>query len=146
MSAPTFDREQYGGFWRRFAAGWVDMLLFSPVIIIYVSLYPDFPDLCEYSFLAFFLDITYLIAVCAYHILFYVSSWQATPGYRALGMYITDASGKKIDGWQALGRTWAELLSLFMLGLGYLMIAFTAKRQGLHDFVAKTLVHRGIKN
>ena len=41
---------------------------------------------------------------------------------------------------EALGRNLAEILSALILGIGYIMVAFTAKKQGLHDMIAGTLV------
>ncbi|MCW8344273.1 RDD family protein, partial [Stenotrophomonas sp. SG1] len=37
-------------------------------------------------------------------------------------------------------RYWAMLLSSFTLGIGFLMAAFTERKQGLHDMICDTLV------
>lgn len=34
------------------------------------------------------------------------------------------------------------LVNSFTMGIGYLLIAFTSKKQGLHDLIAKTYVGR----
>jgi RDD family len=44
---------------------------------------------------------------------------------------------------QATGRFFASILSYLLLCVGVLMVAWTARRQGLHDMMAHTLV---IKN
>ena len=68
------------------------------------------------------------------------SSWQATFGKRVCGLMVVDYEGHRISFGRATARCFASLLSVILLGIGYLMIAWTHRRQGLHDFVAKTLV------
>ena len=41
---------------------------------------------------------------------------------------------------RALGRNLAKILSGLILCIGFLMVAFTGKKQGLHDMIAGTLV------
>ena len=43
---------------------------------------------------------------------------------------------------RANARYWAKLLSFLIAGVGFLMIAFTERSQGLHDLLAGTLVIR----
>src|SRR5690606_32165333 len=68
------------------------------------------------------------------------SSNQATIGKMALGLKVTDMNGNKLNFLQASGRFFGKILSSLIVGIGYLMIAFTEKKQGLHDILAKTLV------
>ena len=42
--------------------------------------------------------------------------------------------------WQALGRSLAKILSALTLFIGYIMAAFTKRKQALHDKIASTLV------
>ena len=67
------------------------------------------------------------------------SSSQATPGKMALGIKVTDMNGDRISFARATGRHFAKWLSSILL-IGYIMIALTAKKQGLHDLLASTLV------
>lgn len=71
------------------------------------------------------------------------SAWQATVGKRALGLVVTDTSGNRISFLRALGRYFAKILSGLILLIGYIMVAFTQKKQGLHDMLASTLVVKG---
>jgi uncharacterized RDD family membrane protein YckC len=68
------------------------------------------------------------------------SSRQATAGKQALGIVVTDEHGRRITFARATGRYFAKILSAITFGIGYLMIVFTGKKQGLHDKVARTLV------
>ncbi len=75
-----------------------------------------------------------------YYSLMESSQYEATVGKIALGIKVTDLSGGKIDFGRATGRYFGKILSGIILGIGFLMIAFTEKKQGLHDILAKTLV------
>ena len=57
-----------------------------------------------------------------------------------LGLRVTDESGARIGPWRALARFLAHLLSFWLWLAGYVMAAFTAKQQGLHDILAGTVV------
>ena len=71
------------------------------------------------------------------------SARQATLGKMAVGIKVTDEAGNRISFGRALGRYFAKLLSAAILMLGFLMVAWTAKKQGLHDLIAGTLVVKG---
>ena len=53
---------------------------------------------------------------------------------------VTGESGARISWLRANARYWSKAISFLMLGIGFLMVAFTARRQALHDMVAGTLV------
>jgi len=72
------------------------------------------------------------------------SGWQATVGKRALGMVVTGLDGRRISFARATGRHFAKYISALILFIGFIMAAFTAKKQALHDMIAETLViHSG---
>ncbi|NLX25897.1 MAG: zinc-ribbon domain-containing protein [Lentisphaerae bacterium] len=68
------------------------------------------------------------------------SKWQATIGKKMVGLKVTDENGERIGFGKANGRYWSKILSAILLFVGFLMVAFTAKKQGLHDKIAGTLV------
>lgn len=68
------------------------------------------------------------------------SAAQATLGKRACGLVVTDANGGRIGFGQATGRYFGKILSGLILGIGFLMVAFDARKRSLHDQLAKTLV------
>jgi uncharacterized RDD family membrane protein YckC len=68
------------------------------------------------------------------------SSRQATLGKMALGIVVTDISGRRISFARATGRQLGKIISGMILYIGYLMIAFTQRKQGLHDIMAECLV------
>ncbi|MBL1149895.1 MAG: RDD family protein [Armatimonadetes bacterium] len=68
------------------------------------------------------------------------SSSQGTLGKIALGIKVTDLQGNRIDFGRATGRHFAKWISLLTLLVGFFMVAFTEKQQGLHDIIAGCLV------
>ena len=68
------------------------------------------------------------------------SGLQATLGKRAFGLQVTDLAGQRISFGRATGRYFGKILSMMLVYIGFLMAAFTPKRQALHDIVAGTLV------
>ena len=70
------------------------------------------------------------------------SSAQATIGKRALGIMVTDYQGRRLGFGRATARYFAKYLSLLICYVGFLMVAFTERRQGPHDILAGTLVVR----
>ena len=65
---------------------------------------------------------------------------QATLGKRAMRLYVTMENGERVNFTQASIRFFSKILSGLILMVGYLMAAFTEKKQALHDIIAKTLV------
>jgi hypothetical protein len=57
-----------------------------------------------------------------------------------MGLVITGYEGGSISFWTATGRWLAKILSAILLCIGFFMISFTGKKQGLHDYVARTYV------
>jgi uncharacterized RDD family membrane protein YckC len=57
-----------------------------------------------------------------------------------MSIVVTDLQGSRISFARATGRHFAKYLSAFLLGIGFLMAAFTSKKQALHDIIAETTV------
>jgi uncharacterized RDD family membrane protein YckC len=65
---------------------------------------------------------------------------QATVGKMAMGLIVTDLNGGKLDFSKALVRNLSKIISNLTMLIGYIMAAFTEKKQALHDMIASTLV------
>lgn len=65
---------------------------------------------------------------------------QATVGKMAMGLIVTDLNGGKLDFSKALVRNLCKIISNLTMLIGYIMAAFTEKKQALHDMLASTLV------
>jgi len=65
---------------------------------------------------------------------------QATLGKAALGLVVIDGGSRRLSFARATGRWLGKLVSWATFGLGFFIIGFTEKRQGLHDIIAHTYV------
>jgi uncharacterized RDD family membrane protein YckC len=81
-----------------------------------------------------------VIVAWLYTSLLLSSPRQATVGKMALGLVVTDESGQRISFARASGRYFAGTLNSLTLGIGYLMVIWTGRKQALHDKIAGTLV------
>jgi uncharacterized RDD family membrane protein YckC len=75
-----------------------------------------------------------------YYAIMESSSKQATLGKMACGLYVTNLQGKRIGFGQASGRYFGMIISTLTLFIGFLMCAWTEKKQCLHDMMAGCLV------
>lgn len=138
----------YGGFWIRFVAYFIDGILLNIAFgiigaIIGFPMVPADPahiDPMEFlehmgSFQAVALIVTWL-----YFALMESSARGATLGKMVLGLRVVDEQGGRISFLRATGRFFAKILSGLILFIGYLMVAFTERKRGLHDIIAGTLV------
>ncbi|MBK8284101.1 MAG: RDD family protein [Ahniella sp.] len=142
----------YAGFWRRLIAMMADSFLLSIIItpIIAIASAIAIPMLAgsgnsppNGTALMLFMVVLYgsifLISV-GYFVLLERSAAGATIGKRLMGIRVVDKNGERIGFGRALGRFFAKILSSLPANLGYLIAAFTGRKQALHDFVAGTLV------
>ncbi len=145
----------YAGFWIRVLATIIDRLILgvvlSPLFFIYVL-----PAMIKASqggfdednphFVFAFAPAVWIIAFAvswAYEAFLTSSEWQGTVGKRVLGLKVTDLNGNRISLARATGRFFAKLLSFAICYVGVIMVAFTERKQGLHDIIAGTLVWKG---
>jgi uncharacterized RDD family membrane protein YckC len=148
---------QYGGFWRRLAAGLIDIVIGFVIffvleyLFVYLISLPGNPPT-----LIYFNDLVkgigknllligeigafLLIIFIAYFTILESSLKQATFGKQALGLKVVDAEGQRLSPGKALIRSCSKILSGLIAGIGFFMISFADKKQGLHDYIAKTYV------
>ena len=121
----------YGGFWKRLAAWLIDYIVVGAAMGIVITLTVGIGI------------VAIVFAHWLYEALMLSSSWQTTLGKRALGMTFTDLEGRRLSFGRATGRHFAKWLSTLTLSIGFIMAAFTPKKQALHDLVAGTVVLEG---
>jgi uncharacterized RDD family membrane protein YckC len=83
--------------------------------------------------------VVYCIAIF-YFAIMESSKAQASVGKMALGIKVTDLEGERVSFGKAFLRSIGKIVSGMIMYIGYIMAAFTEKRQGLHDMMASTLV------
>ncbi|MBA4058441.1 MAG: RDD family protein [Marivirga sp.] len=151
----------YAGFWLRFVAVIIDGIILGAVQ--FVAIMPilgimgigiadnmenfDSSDQAEalsmmssMFALAGITQVVFLIIQTLYYSLMESSNYQASVGKMVLGLKVIDINGNKLDFTKALVRNLSKIISSFILLIGYLMAAFTEKKQALHDMIANTLV------
>lgn len=84
--------------------------------------------------------IVFFVGYWLYEALLTSSNWQGTIGKKVLRLKVTDEFGNRIGFGRSTGRFFAKLLSHLILWIGFIMVAFTDRKRGLHDIIAGTLV------
>ena len=72
----------------------------------------------------------------------FVGSRGQTPGKMLFGLSIVRVNGEEMTYGRACLRSLCWIISLLLFSVGFLMIAFTRQKQGLHDMLAGTYVVR----
>ena len=132
----------FAGFWRRLLAYLIDATVLSGVYFaIYAAAHVLTPDNVDV--------LSNVAPVCgaigwAYYVICESSPARGTLGKIALGLHVADVHGDPITFWRAVRRNAFKLLSTLVLGIGWLMAAFTPRKQALHDVLAGTLVLRRV--
>ena len=126
----------YAGFWRRFVASIVDSILLT--IIYNLLTWLVWPDSWKTNSL--FIFVTTTIFTWLYYSLLESSDKQGTLGKVVLGLKVVDYNNQRISFARATGRYFSKFISAAILMIGFIMVAFTPKKQGLHDMIAGTLV------
>jgi uncharacterized RDD family membrane protein YckC len=142
-AAPGLKTEiAFAGFWRRVLAYLIDAtVLFGIYATINFSVRVIAPDNVD--------ALTNIGAVCiavgwAYYALMESSPARGTLGKLALNLYVGDLHGDPITYRRAIWRNLLKTLSTLLLGAGWIMAAFTPRKQALHDLLAGTLVLRRV--
>jgi len=129
----------YGGFWIRVVAYIIDAILLSVVTGILARLMGVNIFTTGLEF-----DPTTNLASLAigwlYFSLMESSERGATLGKMAVGLRVVTEQGQRLSFLNATGRYFAKFISAIILLIGFIMVAFTDRKRGLHDMIAGTLV------
>ena len=159
-TATAFD---YAGFWQRFGAWVIDLIILTipSMIVMYLlggmEAYKHLLEqlqsgndmsaaIREYGTATESSSVASLFIAFFYYVFFEASKWQATPGKLALRLRVTDINGKRVTLGRAAARNVVRLSAL-IFGLipviCYIAVAWTQRKQGLHDLMASTFVLNG---
>jgi len=135
----------FAGFWKRFVAYIIDTFIYAGGFVLILlllggSLLTLAPNNPEGFFAAFGIYFAYYPGWWLYFALMESSSLQATFGKKLMGIKVTNINGQPVGFGQATGRHFSAFITQLTFSIGYLMAAFTARKQALHDMVAGTLV------
>lgn len=146
---------RYAGFWIRFVAFVIDSVIASMIVgpllwKIYGSAYfQNYVDLLQgridvapdRPMFAGPADLFLTLVLPAIGVVIFWIARAATPGKMVLSLKIVDANTlAPLSTLQSIGRYLGYYVSMFGLMLGFLWIAFDARKQGWHDKLARTVV------
>lgn len=130
----------YAGFWVRFVAYLIDMIVIYAVASLLntfsfglLNKQLDFPILGEESLSYVIVMFTYFIAMTYF--------FSQTLGKMIMKIKVETNKGDKLSFSDVVYRELiGRLLTIFLVYIPYIAVAFTSKRKGLHDYIADTVV------
>jgi len=134
----------YAGFWKRYAAYFLDSVVVA-IINVPVSLVFNLIGAASGNeTLAVVLSMVamlggFVIGI-GYYAGFHASKGGATLGKMAVGIKVVRSDGERITFLRGVGRYFGFILSSLTLMIGFIMAAFTERKQALHDMLCDTLV------
>lgn len=144
---------QSAGFWIRLGAYVIDYIFLFALFLVPLIVAAAFAEFSPESWLAKSFDsygeedspLIEWLDVAGYFVgLLYfaigVAAWSTTIGKRICGMYVLRSDGSKVGFGRAATRYLCYFVSIFTLGIGFLMIAFRQDNRGLHDLICDTMV------
>ena len=132
-AAMTYATTDKIGFWRRFAAIFIDGLAVAIVSSVLNGLVFG-GDAIRGNSLSTLLGL-------AYYMYFWSSYGHGqTPGSRVLGIRVVKTTGAELTLMDAFIRYLGFLLSVICIFIGLIWVAFDANKQGWHDKIAGTYV------
>lgn len=133
----------FAGFWFRALAYVIDgALLFGAVLVLASTVRLVAPN--DFEAIRNIVPVAAAIA-WAYFSVLESSPAQGTVGKFALGLVVCDVHGDPITFRRAAFRYALKSLSSLTAGAGWLMAAFTPRKQALHDLLAGTIVLRRVR-
>lgn len=137
------DRYHYAGFWLRFWAFLIDLMIVSAAGRVIITL----------SEFVITIDHPLFETVVSAGLFFVYFAWmtkkyQQTVGKMVLGIKVISKDGELTWGQvffrEGVGRLLHQAFSI--LYLLYIVVAFTSKKEGIHDIIADTyVVHESLK-
>jgi uncharacterized RDD family membrane protein YckC len=140
----------YAGFWQRFVAYFIDSIILNVIMFVF-RLFTMSLELSGFArrnntaimmaFASFNLIVNLAVSL-GYYATMESSTSQATLGKMAMGLKVTDVYGQRITFGRAVGRSAGKFLSAMICYIGFIMAAFSERKQALHDQLAGTFVVR----
>ena len=151
---------EYAGFWIRFVAYIIDGVIISLLEFLLVlpllgliGINTLTIDSSTYESMDWELLLPLLISAGTglylsaflltwlYYALMESGARQGTVGKMAIGVIVIDENGNRLNFAKASIRYFSKIISSILL-IGYIIAAFTPKKQALHDIIANTYVVR----
>lgn len=137
----TTFQPKYAGFWIRFWAYLIDLLMISSIGWLLVRPIFRLIDL-DVSATSWYAPIT-IVSVVIFYSYFTLMTYffQQTLGKMIVGIRVVDVHSKKPSfGTVVFRETVGRILSVIPFNLPYIIVGFTPKKQAVHDYIADTVV------
>ena len=145
--------DEPAGFWIRLAAYSIDSVIVSLPVLVASGAWAFWLleqgrtiALTEVTPMVFLLPIIGGVASLLLSVVYPVYFWAlrgATPGKQVFGLRVLSMDGETPIGWQrAMLRVIGYIINCFVMGIGFLLIAVSEEKRGLHDRLADTRVLR----
>ena len=133
---------RFAGFWMRFWAYLLDLIVIGSIDRILIN--PLFRALgLELTELSMFAPVTIASAITFYgYFILMTKYFGQTLGKMAFGLKVVNLKGDGLSWSTIIFREWIGRFISTTVFIGYLIVAFLPKKQGLHDlFTDTTVVH-----
>jgi uncharacterized RDD family membrane protein YckC len=146
MPGSNTEKLLYAGFWTRFLANILDLLVLgSCMILLILSIagliaFTGGDSIVHNTMVTSLFYSSIIFMSSAYFILMEAGAKNATLGKHWMNIKVMDSNGNRLTIARTLWRLIARLFSYLPLGTGFLLQPFTARKQALHDLVASTVV------
>jgi len=144
---------RYAGFWIRFVAIMIDGAVMATVSMLLSGLgtavffsgraagRAGAMVALSGAYLAF-QGVIFLVnlAIGISYQVYFLTHYSATPGKLALRLKVIPAKGGPVSAPLAIGRFFAQYLSMLTLGIGYIMAGLDPQKRALHDRICETRV------
>jgi uncharacterized RDD family membrane protein YckC len=134
--------KEYGGFFLRLIAFLIDFIILMIIKYLVAIAFNLDIEIRNELFHPIYLGAhpANLIIVWLYFAVLESSTKQATIGKFIMKLKVVDVNNNKISFGKASIRFFVKIFSGLIFGIGFIMIAFTKHKQGLHDLAAGTYV------
>ncbi|HEV2123520.1 MAG TPA: RDD family protein [Chloroflexota bacterium] len=136
--------DTYAGFWRRALAAVIDLGLVNIASFVLIWLLGALLGMAPVA--------QYLLRSLLWHPMAWLyfaimesSGNQATIGKMALGLRVSRADSTRLSFGRATARFAGKYISAIIIGIGFIMAAFTERKQALHDMMAGTVVLKPVR-
>lgn len=134
---------RFAGFWMRFWAYLLDLVVIGSIERILIKPIFRFLDISLYE-QNMFAPIAIASAIIFYgYFVFMTKGFGQTLGKMVFGLKVVTLDGAPLSWGTILFREWIGRFISVTILIGYVIVAFLPKKQGIHDlFVDTTVIHK----
>lgn len=148
ITVVNIPNQEYAGFWIRLGAYAIDgSILLVPIVLLFIGMgfynsnSSGIPFEKSISMTEDSLIFNIIATIFAFsYFIYFTKKNGATPGKKSQHLRVVSADGKSLTWKQVILRETIGRIASGVLNIGYIMVAFSSRKQGLHDRIAGTYV------